>query len=48
MHPKKSHFFDTELVRKTWEILNLTSANAVLMKLTTVMHLHENVKPKSS
>ena len=45
--PKKSYFVDAESVRKTLEIFNLTIANAILMKLTTVMYLHESVNRKA-
>ena len=40
---KKGYFVDAELVRKTLDIFNLTTANPMLMKLTTIMHLHESV-----
>ena len=42
-HPKKSHFVDTESILKTLQIFNLTTTNATLMKLTTIMYLHESV-----
>ena len=45
--PKKGYFVDAESVRKTLEIFNLTIANAILMKLTTVMYLHESVNRKA-
>ena len=45
--PKKDHFMDAESVCKTLEILNLTTTNAILMKLITVMYLHENVNRKA-
>ena len=38
--PKKDYFVDAESVRKTLEIFNLTTINAILMKLTTFMYLH--------
>ena len=42
--PKKGYFVDAESVRKTLEIVNLTTtANAILMKLTRIMYLHESV-----
>ena len=31
-----------EWVPKTWEIFNLTTANAILMKLTTILYLHNS------
>ena len=34
---------DTESLRKTLEIFNLTATNAILMKLTTIMYRHESV-----
>ena len=34
---------NAESVRKTLEIFNLTTTNAILMKLTTIMYLHESV-----
>ena len=44
---KKGYFVDAELIRKTLEILNLTTPNAIMMKLTAMI-LHESVKPESS
>ena len=44
--PKKGHFMDTELVRKTLKTFNLTTTNAILMKLTTIMYLRESVNRK--
>ena len=38
---------DAETVRKTLEIFNLTTTNAILMKLTTIMYLHESVNRKA-
>ena len=35
-----------ELVRKTLKTFNLTTANAVLMKLITIMDLHESANRK--
>ena len=40
---KKGYFKDVESVRKTLDIFNLTITNPMLMKLTTIMHLHESV-----
>ena len=45
--PKKGYFVDAESVRKTLEIFNLTTTNAILMKLTTIMYLHESVNRKA-
>ena len=45
--PKRGYFLDAELVRKTLEIFNLTTTNAILMKLTTIMYLHESVNRKA-
>ena len=38
---------DAESVRKTLEFFNLTTTNAILMKLTTIMYLHESVNQKA-
>ena len=46
-HPKKGHFVDSESIRKTLKIFNLTTTNATLMKLTTIMYLHECVNRKA-
>ena len=35
------HFIDAESVRKTLKIHNLTTTNAILIKLTTIMYLHK-------
>ena len=40
---KKGYFKDVESVRKTLDIFNLTTTNPMLVKLTTIMHLHESV-----
>ena len=45
--PKKGYFVDVESVRKNFEIFNLTTTNAILMRLTTIMCLHENVNCKA-
>ena len=37
---------DAELVRRTLKTINLTITNAILMKLTTIMYLHESVNWK--
>ena len=36
-----------ESVSKTLEVFNLTTKNAILMKLTMVMYLHESVNRKA-
>ena len=38
---------NAESVRKTLEIFNLTTTNAILMKLTTIMYLYESVNRKA-
>ena len=43
---KKGHFMDAKSVRKTLKTFNLTTTNAILMKLTTIMYLHESVNWK--
>ena len=44
--PRKCHFMDAESVRKTLKTFNLTITNVILMKLTTIMYIHENVTRK--
>ena len=44
--PKKGYFVGAESVCKTSEIFNLTTTNAILMKLTMIMCLHESVNQK--
>ena len=39
--PKRGHFMDAALPRKHLKIYNLTTTNAALMKLTTIMYLHK-------
>ena len=39
--PKKGHFMDAESVRKTLKIYNLTTKNAILIKLTRILYLHK-------
>ena len=39
--PKRGHFMDAALPRKHLKIYNLTTTNAVLMKLTTIISLHK-------
>ena len=43
---KKGHFMDAESVRKTLKTFNSTTTNAILMKLTTIVHLHKSVNQK--
>ena len=40
---KMGHFMDAESRLKALKIFNLTTTNAILMKLTTIMYLHEIV-----
>ena len=44
--PKKNHFMDAKSLRKTLKLFNLTTTNSVLMKLTTIIYLHESVSRK--
>ena len=44
---KNGYFVNAESVRKTLDIFNLTITNAILMKLTTIMFLHESVNRKA-
>ena len=45
---KKRYFVDAESVRKTYaKILNLTTTNAILMKLPKIMYFHESVNRKA-
>ena len=46
-HPKKGYLVDAESVCKTLAIFKLTSRNAILMKLTTIMYLHESGNRKA-
>ena len=39
--PKRDHFMDAAEPRKHLKIYNLTTANATLMKLTTIMYLYK-------
>ena len=41
--PRKSHFMDAELVRKTLKLFNLTNTNAILMKPTTITYFYKSV-----
>ena len=43
---KKGHFIEAETTRKTLKTFNLTTTNAILIKLTTIMYLYESVKRK--
>ena len=45
--PKKDYFLDAELVRKILEIFIVTTTNGILMKLTTIMYVHESVNRKA-
>ena len=45
--PKKGHLVDAESVLKTLKVFNLTNTNSILMKLTTIMYLHERVNRKA-
>ena len=38
---KKGHFVDAELLSKMLEMFNLTTANPILNKLTTIVYLHD-------
>ena len=38
---------DAESVRQILKVFNLTTINAILMKLTTIMYHHESVNEKS-
>ena len=44
--PQKGYFVDADSVRKTLEIFNSTTTDAILMKLTTIRYLHESVNQK--
>ena len=39
--PKSSHFMDAASPRKHLKLYNLTTTNATLMNLTTIMYLHK-------
>ena len=39
--PKRGHFMDAASPRKHLKIYNLTTTNAALMKVTTIMYLHK-------
>ena len=45
--PKKGYFVNAESVRKILEIFNVTTTDAIPMKLTTIMYLHESVNRKA-
>ena len=40
-HSKRGHFMDASSPRKHLRIYNLTTKNATLMKLSTIMYLHK-------
>ena len=44
---EKGYFVDAKSVRQTLKIFNLTTTNAILVKLTTIMYLHESVNRKT-
>ena len=44
---KKDYFLDAELLRKILEIFIVTTTNGILMKLTTIMYVHESVNRKA-
>ena len=39
--PKMSHFMDAASPRKHWKFYNLTTANAIEMKLTMIVYLYD-------
>ena len=41
--PKRGHFMDAALPQNHLKIYNLTTANATLMKLTTIFYLNKNL-----
>ena len=43
---KKGHFMDAESVRKSLKTFSLTTTTAILIKLTTIMYLHDSVNWK--
>ena len=43
---KKDHFMEAESTLKTLKTFNLTTTNAILIKLTTIMYLYESVNQK--
>ena len=44
---KNGYFVDADSVRKTLEIFNSTTLNAIPIKLTTIMYLYESVNRKA-
>ena len=44
---EKYYFVDAEAIRKTLKIFNLTTTNAILTRLTTIIYLHESVNRKA-
>ena len=45
--PKRGYLVDVESVHKNLETFNLKTTNAILMRLTTIMRIHENVNCKA-
>ena len=45
--PKKDHFVGAASVRKTLKIFDLTTTNAILMKLALITYLNESVNRKT-
>ena len=45
--PEKGYFVDVASVHKNLETFNLKTTNAILMRLTTIMCLHDNVNCKA-
>ena len=39
-HPQRDHFMDATSLQKHLKIYNLTTTNATLMKLITIIYLH--------
>ena len=42
--PKKGYFMDAASPKKHLKIYNMTTTNATLMKLTTIMYFHKHKK----
>ena len=45
--PKRGYFMDAGSSHKTLEIFNLTTTNAILMKLTIIMYRRKSVNRKA-
>ena len=45
--PKNGYFVAAESVCQIFEIFNLTTTNAILIELGTIMYLHESVNRKA-